>query len=486
MSQPTAKHANDHVLLFQGGGEFAEFADVLSDLEVPTDTFTGNFPRPSDLEDACLVIAPGSRLLQTGTPDLRCWPRTFAVIDDASKTLVSQLNRIGVAMVIRRPVHPRALRLLLLHEIYRGPERRDRKRVLIGHPIRIGTGLFKTRATLLELSPTGARAEVANPPRIGSEITILFGKELTRGRPQKLRARVVRCIRSRNDGKNDQSEIGIRLLDGRKHSDLIKSILDRFAMGPAPWKAKNPRRRTGSTAPAHAPREVGNPTAISRVPATPTAAQDPTSEIPDPSTALPRPVERKADSPPQSSLPRIHAPATEPRPASREDERDAAHADPGNSSDRRNEDRVPYEERIVALGEEATRVLVGRDLSPSGMRIASTPSVAIGDILRVALHGGTETEPLIVLAHALRDDGEAGIVLLFKDLSPLQRERIGKIIAMSPPIHAAREDDDEQGDSPDSIVVAEMLETVHRESDAEIDEHLDSIFSPYHPPRPER
>ncbi len=40
----------------------------------------------------------------------------------------------------------------------------------------------------------------------------------------------------------------------------------------------------------------------------------------------------------------------------------------------------------MALGEEAARGLVGRDLSQGGMRLAAKDAVDLGDVLRVALH----------------------------------------------------------------------------------------------------
>ena len=54
----------------------------------------------------------------------------------------------------------------------------------------------------------------------------------------------------------------------------------------------------------------------------------------------------------------------------------------------------------MALGEEAARVLVGRDLSQGGMRIAANDAVGLGDVLRLALHCGTELEPVVVMAKA--------------------------------------------------------------------------------------
>jgi hypothetical protein len=97
-------------------------------------------------------------------------------------------------------------------------------------------------------------------------------------------------------------------------------------------------------------------------------------------------------------------------------------------------------------------------------------------VLRVALHSGTESEPLVVLASALRDDGDDGLVLTFDDLSETQREQLDKIIAGGLPVHADNDALEDAAAMGDAIVVAEVLETVTPESDAEIEAHLDSVF----------
>ena len=170
------------------------------------------------------------------------------------------------------------------------------------------------------------------------------------------------------------------------------------------------------------------------------------------------------------------------------DEVETEDLDAQNDADRRGDPRIPYDRRVVALGAEAARVLVGRDLSQGGMRIGASDSVCVGDVLRIALHCGTEIEPLIVLATAIRKDSQDGICLSFDDLTDSQRALLEKIIASSGPIRAVAEEfedefsDDEPDFEPSPVVLGEMLETVGRRSlgsidaDDAIDRHLDSIF----------
>ena len=126
--------------------------------------------------------------------------------------------------------------------------------------------------------------------------------------------------------------------------------------------------------------------------------------------------------------------------------------------DRRQSGRVPYAQRVVALGEQAARVVVGRDLCFGGMRIAANPAFTVGDVLRIALHAGTETEPLVVLAGVERDDGDDGLVLAFAELTGGQRDRLEKILSASSAIQSPGDFTDEV----ESLIVGELLARVAR------------------------
>ena len=511
MSQSTPEPAEGRVVLFQNGGELEEFRGLLSELEVPVEEASGALPGPSKLDGVRLAIVSGKRLLESGGPDLSVWPRTIAVIDDSSKTLVTHLARAGAAMVIRRPIHPRALRLLLLHEIYRGPERRRRNRILIGHPIRLSSGLFRPHAMLLELSPSGARIELANPPKVGAKIRILIGKDLTKSKPIKLQAKVVRSIRPSDGTRQSESEIGVAILDANRHAKVLKSILDRFALGPAPWQSK-------TNSPANEANETSAPSLPITLPKTDSSKRSlPPTRSPIAEPPVPKLPEttRQTDSDTDNPIEAESNAPTAPRERAPEkiqpvDETVATHEPAAlpdtESDDRRQEKRIPYDRRIIALGEEAARVLVGRDLSLGGMRIAATPSISVGDKLRVALHSVVQTEPIVIIARALRDDGDDGLVLAFDDLSSRQTDQLEKIIADSLPVHASADEFDDPSATSESIVVAEMIETISEasadadetdrisddasdsdcqntdpsqhsvESEAEIDAHLDSVF----------
>jgi hypothetical protein len=495
VSQSSSNQVNGRVVLIQRANELSEFADLLSDLAVPIDSTDHPCPTPEELVGAALAIIPGSRLIESGSPNLSLWPRTVAVVDDSSRTLVAHLNRLGVAMVIRRPIHPRTLRLLLLHEIYQGPERRNRKRISIGHPIRTRSGLFKQRATLLELSPSGARVELPNAPKIGSKIAILVGKDLTQAKPLKIQAKVIRCIRASGTSGRSEAEIGVTLVNPAKDAKAIAAILDRFAAGPASWNgaALPPDDSQPNLAKVIDP---GDTDLIVEATNSDGDQSESLRSLP-PIFATPGPQSTPPDSTPtvDEPTPEILADASKPAPSEVLETIESSSAVPdeetavASGSDRRTQPRIPYDRRMVVLGEEAARVLIGRDLSQGGMRIATTDAVAVGDVLRVALHCGTKIEPVVVLATALRNDGDEGTCLVFQDLSSAQCDQLEKIIASSSSIRAVPDVDSPHPSSEEggSLVLGEMIETVERgaetpkaadseDGDDEIDRHLDSIF----------
>ena len=59
---------------------------------------------------------------------------------------------------------------------------------------------------------------------------------------------------------------------------------------------------------------------------------------------------------------------------------------PSDDSNRRGRTRHHLDRRVIALGEEATRVLMGRDISFGGMRVNPNPLLKVGENVRLAIH----------------------------------------------------------------------------------------------------
>jgi hypothetical protein len=119
-------------------------------------------------------------------------------------------------------------------------------------------------------------------------------------------------------------------------------------------------------------------------------------------------------------------------------------------ADRRDSERLPLDQRVVALDEQAARVLMGRDLSRGGMRVDPNPLLAVGMDLRLAVHPETREQPLILLATVERDDGERGLVLRFRDVAPELARYLDYVIHALPLVI---DDDDDEG-----CLVTELLE----------------------------
>ncbi len=468
--------ADGKVILLQRDREFSEFVAVLTELDVPAMDCLSGLPTQEEIKGARLVIATAERLLDSGPPHLSQWPRTLAVIQNPSKTLSTHLSRIGVTMILHRPVHPRALRLLLLHELYRGPEKRERGRTLIGQSVRVGSGLFGTKGMLIDLAPSSARLQLTKALKLASTLRVQLGRELTQGPPLKLKARVVRC-----STLPDQSgyEVGLWILDARSNQEAIQSILDRFASGPANW---GPEPTDGQSAvgsavdtdsPDQTPKPLTEPKKVPALPAPAAARRPARSQSTKPRAQVASSRGTRASF--EGNAPKPHAPLASSRgtDASLEGDTQEIETQDVEPTERRTQQRVPYDHRVVALDEEAARVLLACDLSIGGMRIVSKASLPMGSVLRIAVHSGAETEPLVLMSRVIRDDGPDGIVLAFEKLDPRQREVLEKMIASKGQICEASDPDSAQSELDDSLVIGELIDEVDFENAIE---DVDSLF----------
>ena len=107
----------------------------------------------------------------------------------------------------------------------------------------------------------------------------------------------------------------------------------------------------------------------------------------------------------------------------------------------------------MALGDAATRVLLGRDISLGGMRIDAHPGLRVGDRLRLALHAGGRSEPLLIDATVQRDDGPHGLVLGFAEVEGPARTGLEGLIAHLPVLAV-----EEGAETATGLVVSEIIE----------------------------
>ena len=106
-----------------------------------------------------------------------------------------------------------------------------------------------------------------------------------------------------------------------------------------------------------------------------------------------------------------------------------------------------------AIREDTTRVLIGRDLSPGGMRTDPDPNLELGDELSVALPLRADHVPLVVRARVVRDDAERGLVLQFVDLSKQDASFLEQHAALLPICDSPYAEEE-----PARVIVSEILD----------------------------
>jgi len=322
-------------------GELRDVCALLLELGVVYEERPNTVQAGSDGDAWRLVIATPQRVLELRASRIGDSASVLAVCDGFSRTLAAKLTQARVHFVLRRPAHPAALRLLLLHALYHGPEKRRYRRVSIGAPVRLRLGWRRRPAMLLELSASGCRVQAARAARPGARVSIdLPASRTTRGRTLRVRGRVVRSGAALTDDTGGAHEIAVQFEPlGKAATDAVAALVREHGRGPASWKDAPAR-----TAPGPAPDDEGEP-------------------------------------------------------ASRLAPRDRA------APERRRSPRLRYAKPVLVKGDGASRVLMGRDLSTGGMRVMRDPNLAAGERLKLALYGEEGIPPVMLQAEVAREDG---------------------------------------------------------------------------------
>jgi hypothetical protein len=348
----------------------------------------------------------------------------IAVLDRNSRTLRTLLRRSGVDLVVRRPVHPAALRLVLVHALYRGPERRTR-RVAVGAPVRFRAGLLKRDGMLADLSMRGCLLLSRHSVRVGQGIVIWVPDPATDGRSFALRGSIVRTTTT------DRGERGFGVDFGKVAKALVPQL-----------KAAVTAHLDG---PAAGSRELVSP-AIARAQAAPPEATTQAADATQPVT-----YSYSSGGSVRREVVRAHADFQRGLvPDSRCDGADATES--SDTEERRIAARHAFAgRRIVALGEQAARVLIGRDLSVGGMRVDRAPNLEPGQVLQLAIHVTAGETPLVVRAEIVRDDGARGFALRFCNLGASAERYLAKMVGSLPVL-------EEGGEGGAGLVVSEIID----------------------------
>lgn len=322
-------------------------------------------------------------------------PTRIAVVTEDSNTARSMLRRIGFDFLIRRPCHPYALRLLVTRAIYAGDERRRETRAAVGWEVSFRTGLRRRTATLADLSRRGCRLLSTQPLAVGTRITVQLPAELVNTRRGVwLRAKVVRT-HEESDGLGARHVVGISFEKLKpSHARAIADAVKARAAGPMVLADEVVRPRASRTA-----------------------------------APTPAPAAAPVDSSPLAA--------------------------PGIVENRRKERRALYTGEVIHLDGEAQSVLVGRDISATGMRVEPNSALQPGASLRLALYTSAREQPFMVRARVLRNDGSDGVAIAFDNPNEAVTTRIERMVASLPAVEPL------QGGESDALgaVVGQVLES---------------------------
>jgi hypothetical protein len=419
-------------VLLLDDGELDDVQEMLESLRIPFGRIRGSSIVPGMQAPKDLLIATPRRidavLATEDTAHEGSAPVRIVVTNEDSNTLREQLRKIGFDYIVRRPVHPEALRLLILHAMYTGEERRSEPRVGIGFDVTFKSGLLPRSATLADLSTRGCRLLTRQVLDPGKRLKIQISEALGASEAFAIRGRVLRSEFDANLGSNGLQRVAVLF---EKVSTTARQELEWIIEG----RSKGPSRldegedlveTDGAELEDRGIREIQAPNLCS----------DPRFE-PD-------------EAP-------VREPTTDTGPAAHEDDKPlesvAVEAQPGDLANRRRIRRAAFAAKVPAFGDRALRVLVGRDLSVEGMRVEATPDLALGDRLHLAIYGDAREEPFLVWATVGRDDGEKGLAIDFDELHPLIGERLEKLVASLPAVESLHDAETEAI----GTVISEML-----------------------------
>jgi hypothetical protein len=407
-------------VLLLDDGELDDIKDMLEEAQVAYGRVRGeaiaqNTPPPSRLLVATPRRIDAVRLPEPDGSEEDGLIRIVVVSED-SNTLRARLREVGFDYLVRRPVHPEALRLLLLHCVYTGEERRTEPRVPVGFEVSFRTGLLPRRATLADLSTRGGRV-----------VRMTLDEHL---RPELPYSAAVAFDPVSPEVRHE-----------------LEWILEERARGPATLREEGEageRHREGSPDPDEAaldPPETRGEDLTHGIDVEVDVRMEP-GGVPTDLVWQPEPGPEEPPAPELAagSDDALEAPRPEP-PSETPEQGEASRMAIGKVSDRRRGRRGQYMRRVPAFGERAMRVLVARDLSMGGMRVASDSGLQVGDRLHLAIYGDANEEPFLVWATVERDDGPDGLGLAFDSVHPVIAQQLEKVVADLPAVESLHHDE---------------------------------------------
>jgi hypothetical protein len=242
--------ADVRALLEELGAEFEDWQKAIGpgERQEPTQLLVATVSRASTLG----LRRPGGRQPGGRQPGRPVW---IAVLQEGATAGGGPLLESGFDFLVRRPVHPAALRHLLAQALYRGDSHRRGTRVAVGYGVTLRAGLRRHRATLVDLSPRGCRVLVSQGLSKGKAVTLQVPAELGGGEPFAIRGSVLRLQRGELEGGSaSESSVSIRFEALEVETrERLRAVLRELSRGPSrmpaaaaagsSWQAERRNRR---------------------------------------------------------------------------------------------------------------------------------------------------------------------------------------------------------------------------------------------------
>ncbi len=131
-------------------------------------------------------------------------PTRIAVVSEDSWQLRAQLRLLGFDFLVRLPIHPEALRVLLLRTLSQGPDRRRSARFPVGANANVQSQKRSRKVVLREISRHGCQLVSSSSDSLGHQVQLELSAEITQGAPICLPGNVVRQIKETAADKSTQ------------------------------------------------------------------------------------------------------------------------------------------------------------------------------------------------------------------------------------------------------------------------------------------
>jgi hypothetical protein len=332
---------------------------------------------------------------------------------DTSGDLGASARKAGFDYLVRRPVHPEALRLLIERVLYPGRERRDLPRLPAGCDVMWLAGLRAGHGTLVEISHGGCRILAKRKIALGTGLKIRLPRSHVGGFGLMLQGRVVRTRRPRAGIDGAVMAVAFTEL-GAPVRIRLDALLAEFKQGPAVQLVRE-CEQDGDAAVSLSAQEVASATQ---------------------SAARMRPQ-------------------------------------PDASTLHRTSPRAEIQRKVISLDGKPGSVkqtLVGRDLSSGGMRVEPHPALSIGDCVRLAIYGRFSRDALVVEAEVVRDDGDRGLGLCFVNVDEDLGRHLDDLVADALSIEALR------AAGPEGVLITQIL-SGNTLKEFQPDSHLTALYA---------